>query len=63
MGVSVILDLNEGVFVSDLRHFLSFVPKDFDERFDLRMQIEASGIPQFLEIQLSAPEQTVAVAT
>lgn len=57
MGVSIILDLNEDVSVPDLRHFLSYVPEDFEPTFDLRMQIEGGGIPQFLEIRLPVPPE------
>lgn len=55
MGVSVILDLSEDVSVPQLRHFLSYVPDDFDPKFDLRMQILNGVNPSFLEIQLPVP--------
>ena len=57
MGVSVILDLNEDVSVPVLKHFLSYVPEDFEATFDLRMQLERGGVPQFLEIQLPVPPE------
>jgi hypothetical protein len=57
MGVSVILDLNEDVSVPHLRHFLSYVPEDFDPNFDLRMKILDGVTPEFLEIQLPVPPE------
>lgn len=57
MGVSVILDLNEDVSVPVLKHFLSYVPEDFEATSDLRMQLESGGIPQFLEILLPVPPE------
>jgi hypothetical protein len=55
MAVSVLLDLNQVVSVPELKHFLSYLPADFDPTEDLRMSIHADGTPSFLEIPLPVP--------
>ncbi|MCB5292606.1 hypothetical protein [Arthrobacter sp. SO3] len=55
MAISVLLDLNQVVSVPELKHFLSYLPADFDTTEDLRMSIHADGTPSFLEIPLPVP--------
>lgn len=56
MGVAVILDLNDDVSVPVLKHFLSYVPQDFDYTLDLRWQSDTREFPQFLVIPLPVPK-------
>lgn len=55
MAVTVLLDLTQAVSVPDLKHFLSYVPQDFDPTEDLRTSTETDGAPTFLEIALPVP--------
>lgn len=55
MGVAVILDLNDDVSVPVLKHFLSYVPEDFDYTTDLRWKSDTRELPQFLVIPLPVP--------
>lgn len=57
MSVSVILDLGKIVSVPELRHFLSYIPEDFDPAEDLRLQPDGDGTTHFLEIPLPIPQE------
>lgn len=55
MAVSVLLDLRHAVSIPDLKHFLSYLPENFDADQDLRTSVDAGGTVHFLEIQLPVP--------
>lgn len=59
MAVSVLLALTRTVTVPDLRHFLSYLPEDFNLGKDLRMHPETDGRTNYLLIQLPAPAKDV----
>lgn len=55
MAVSVLLDLGRAVSVPDLKHFLSYLPEDFDPTEDLRLSADSDGTTNFLQIPLPVP--------
>lgn len=66
MSVAVILDLRDDVSAPLLKHFLSYLPEDFDDTTDLRWESGTDGLPHFFVISLPLPsgdDQTTRVCS